>query len=72
MTTKEEFKLREQTSYTGTFWHTEKTAQKSANAISKRNSRYYTTIKGKPNNIHMPLECWAVTDRFSNRVSITK
>ncbi len=53
--------------FTSRFWHTEKTAQKSANYMTRVYGRYFTTIKGTPHTAGVPNECWAVTDRWCQR-----
>ena len=68
--TYEIIELRIKGSFTGYFWHTEKTAIASANNLTKLRGKYYTTIKGKPKDKHNPKECWAVTDRFSSIIKI--
>ncbi len=61
-----EYNNRVAREHTGPYWHTEETARKSANHLTKRNGRYYTYIKGTPHSKGNPKECWAVTDRWSD------
>ena len=64
----EQYNLAILNAFTSRFWHTEASAQKSANHMTKLRGRYFTSIKGKPHDKNVPNECWAVTDRFASRL----
>lgn len=68
--------MREAIEATGSFWYTYEEAVKASKDYSKNCSpvgsfygMYCSIVKGEPNDPNRPEECWAVTNRYDQRVA---
>jgi hypothetical protein len=56
--------------YTGNYWWTFEMAIKRAKdqTMIIRPNQYFSVVKGEPDDLKRPEECWAVTNRYDPRV----